>query len=187
MKPQELALTAIRRAVALGLPVVARELPSEAILVRSRRGQGILYAFEVQDAIALAPIPYSSWHVVVARMDGGRVSLDPSAVPLALAQLEDVMSPVEADAWRLRISLVGRLRSVDRVPPVMEPYRALGAKIMWLAETMDYAAVLGEIVLAWYNEVTGRLDDAVEFQLAMGLLRGWEEGGLNSNNTSNLQ
>ncbi len=174
MGPGEAALEAFRRAVACGLPLAARLL-GPSLVVETRSGRGVLYVQLLEGGgVALSAEPGSPWNVVVAEL-GDPPRFYPERVPHAVAQREELMSPIEADVWRLRISLVGRLEPAGEPPPVLRPYLALGGRVMLLPETRDYAVVVGRAVVAWYNEVTGRLDDALPYQLAMGLGGGGEE------------
>ena len=82
--------------------------------------------------------------------------------------------------WTRRLALVEKLEPAASTPPRLAPYKALGASIYELAETGDYAALLDDIIIAWYNPVVDALSDAFKYQLAMGLIPSRAQGGFPS-------
>ena len=158
-----------------GLPIEFKVLGGNALLVRNDRGSGVIYVrvFEGEGGVyveASADL-YSVWYVRIGRVEGGDVvEYYLAGVPAVLAQHPHLISTFEVDVWARRFNLLGKLRPTGDVPPLLAPYRVLGASIHELPDTQDYAAVKGDTILAWYNSVTGKLDDATKYQMRMGLL-----------------
>ena len=183
LKPSHIAQRVFLEAVRLGFPAEARPVSRDALLVSNDRGKAILYAGIVEGRLlTLAAQPGSPWYVVVGVLDdrGGLVEARPWGVPLALAQHEEMLSTFEADVWARRLRLAPRLQPSSRVPPRLKPYLVLGARVYSLPETMDYAAAVDGVIVAWYNEATDTLADSLRYALAMGLLgpRAREQRGL---------
>ena len=172
MDASSLAMRVFREAVRRGFPYGFRRVSASVVSVWNSRGRGSVYVRLVEDKLVAASDPYSPWHVPLARLVNGElVDLAPWNAPRAIAHNDHIISSFEVDVWSTRLRLVERLVWVDRWPSRLEPYRLLGARLGFLPETMDYAVVLPDgTVVAWYNEVTGRLDDATPYLTAMGLL-----------------
>ncbi len=168
-----LALKVFIEAVRRGFPYRFRRVSNSIVGVESPRGKGVVFVRVVESRLLVAqPDPYTAWYAVLAELDSRfRLSrMFPENVPRALVHNEHLISSFEVDVWSRRLSLYPRLRRADNTPPLLMPYRVLGAEIMFLEETMDYAAVVDGVVVAWYNEATGRLDDNLANARAMGLL-----------------
>ncbi|KSW11841.1 hypothetical protein CF15_03300 [Pyrodictium occultum] len=170
------AVEVFREAVRRGFPAHAKRLTADSILVRTRHGKAALFASTIDAGdgsyyLALAAEKYSIWGVRVARIAGGRiVEVNVHLVPSAVGQHAVLMSTFEVDVWHKRLALMGKAVPVDDAPPALRPLVELGGEVRFLRDTMDYFAVVEGVVPAWYNEVTGRLDDAREWQKAMGVL-----------------
>ncbi|BEP18439.1 hypothetical protein PYJP_17910 [Pyrofollis japonicus] len=178
--PADIGMQAIIEAIKKGLPITVKKLDKRALLVIRERSKGVLYASLVESSeggdecsyVVLDSDYVSVWGVKVALICRGEIKeYYPYMVPMAVKQHPHLLSPFEADIWSRRIALSSKLRPIDKYPEVLRPFRVLGADIMYLDETMDYAAVRNDgVILAWYNEFTGRLDDATKYLAAMGLL-----------------
>jgi len=173
LKPADAAMEVFREAVRLGFPALFKRLSSTIVLVSNERGKGTLHTWLLDTGYLVASSePNSAWYLKLARLSGGRlVERYVASVPGVVGYHQHLISTFEVDVWTRRLSLAGRLRPCGCLPPRLAPYRALGAEVLELAETGDYAARLGSLIVAWYNPAVDKLDDAFKYQAAMGLLR----------------
>ncbi len=175
VEPARLAYKVFLEALRKGLPLEPKVIGREALLVRNDRGMGVIYSrlLEGEDGVYLTASAdmYSVWYMKIGRVEGEElVEIYLASVPPVLAQHPHLFSTFEVDVWTRRFQLLSKLQPAGRVPPVLAPYRALGARVMELSDTGDYAAVKGDVIIAWYNEYTGKLDDASKYLLKLGLL-----------------
>ncbi len=172
--PASFAVEVFREAVRRGFPFSFKRASRNVVAVKGYRGRGAVFVRLVDGTLVAAPDPLSPWHTPLARVSDGRIiEAYVYNVPRAIAHNEHIISSFEVDVWSRRLSLIdkpGKLTWVDRVPSPLKPYTVMGGRVAYLAETMDYLVVVRDIIIAWYNEVTARLDDAMRFQLEMGLL-----------------
>ena len=180
LEPASLAIEAIREALRRGFPIAAKRIDKRTILVFNDKGKGVLYASLIPASekgddcnyLLLDSDYVSIWGVKIGLICGEKVKeYYPYMVPAALGHHPHLLSTFEVDVWSRRLSLVDKkLVNVEKYPEVLAPFQALGAKVMYLPDTMDYVAKRGDLVLAWFNEFTKKLDDATRFLALMGLL-----------------
>ena len=182
MEPElaSLAIEAVKEALRRGFPIAAKRIDKRAILVFNDRGKGVLYASLVPASemgedcnyLVLDSDYVSVWGVKVGVICGGELKeYYPHMVPVAVGHHPHLLSTFEVDVWSRRLSLVDKkLVDAEKYPEILAPFQALGAKVMYLPDTMDYVAKRHNLVLAWFNEFTKKLDDATKFLALMGLL-----------------
>jgi len=179
LEPANIAVSTVREALRRGFPVAVKRLDKRTILVLNDKGKGVLYASLIQSGetsncsyLVLDSDYVSAWGVKVALVCGDGVKeYYPYMVPVAIGHHPHLLSTFEVDVWSRRLSLVDkRLLPATKAPRVLAPFQALGAEIMYLPDTMDYVVKRNDVVLAWYNEFTGKLDDATKYLALMGLL-----------------
>ena len=175
-----LAMGAIREALRRGFPIAAKRIDKRTILVFNDKGKGVLYASLIPASekgedcnyLVLDSDYVSVWGVKIGLICGEEVKeYYPYMVPAAVGHHPHLLSTFEVDVWSRRLSLVDKkLVDAKKYPEILAPFQALGAKVMYLPDTMDYVAKRGDLVLAWFNEFTKKLDDATKFLALMGLL-----------------
>ncbi len=181
-EPARYALEAFREAVRLGFPVYAKRLLKDVILVETGRGKGVIYLNLVEGEgeddfyVAGSAERHLVFNVRLARVsaEGSLLEVYPENVPGLVAQHVRLISTFEADVWHARLRAVRRsgLSFTGEAP---EEARRLaekfpGSRIALVGETGDYAIVLGDAVVAWYNPVTGHVDEVYPYQVRMGVL-----------------
>jgi hypothetical protein len=173
-KPSHLAAKALREAIKAGFPIEFRVSSDKVLIVKNRRGAGIIYAtLKIEEDILqvrASAEPYSVWHYTIAIIKGDMFKPILPNIPRVVAQHPNLLSSAEADVWAHRLSNLDKLIPADSVPSVLSPYRALGAKVYYLQETGDYVAMKEGVIIAWYNIYTGKLDDNMEYLLKHKLL-----------------
>ncbi len=181
----DIAVEALRSAVKMGFPIEFKAIASNVLLIRRGRAAGVVYLrrLDSDDGYYVAgyPDPYSVWGVKLALVRSGDpagVEVYPHMVPILCGYYPHMFSTFEVDVWRRRLEFIDKLRPSDSVPAALAPYKVLGCRILVLPETGDYAAERDDVILAWYNAVTGKLDDATEYILKAGLFKpGLLDGG----------
>jgi hypothetical protein len=176
VEPAKLAYKVFLEALRKGFPMEFKVLGANALLVKSDRGMGVLYSrvIESDDGVYLEASAdlFSVWYVKIGKVENDDLTeMYLAAVPAVLSQHPHLISSFEVDVWIRRFSLLERLKPAGKVPPILAPYRVWGARVYELPDTSDYAAVKGDVILAWYNSLTEKLDDATKYQIRMGLLR----------------